>query len=60
MRNSNSGNFKIETESEISQIINSKNNTFIEQNFVEIINSKMKIKIFFHFIFSYKNIYRNL
>ena len=39
MRNSNSGSFKIESESENSQIINSKENNFIEQNFEEIINS---------------------
>ena len=39
MRNSNSGSFKIESESENSQIINSKDNNFIEQNFEEIINS---------------------
>jgi hypothetical protein len=39
MRNSNSGSFKIETESENSQIINSKDNNLIDQNFEEIINS---------------------
>ena len=39
MRNSNSGSFRIETESENSQIINWKDNNFIEQNFEEIIKS---------------------
>ena len=39
MRKSNSGSFKIDTESENIQIINSKDNNFIEQNFEEIINS---------------------
>ena len=39
MRNSNSGSFKIESESENSQIINSKDNNLLEQNFEEIINS---------------------
>ena len=37
MKNSNSGSFKIETEWENIQIINSKDNNFIEQNFEEII-----------------------
>ena len=40
MRNSNTGSFKIETESENIQIINSKDN-----NFVELINEVKKDRI---------------